>query len=107
MGQYTDKINAIAEDFATIDYYESVNALEARDGMMIIHYKHGGKEIEFHRDSEYEGTIGKAGDTITLPPNDNTYIALKEQYASETWADQIGKWWKKVTKREYNPSKWS
>ena len=89
MGQYTDKINAIAEDFATIDYYESVNALEARDGMMIIHYKHGGKEIEFHRDSEYEGTIGKAGDTITLPPNDNTYIALnnsESDWAKNYWS---------------------
>ena len=54
MGQYTDKINAIAEDFATIYYYENVTALEARDGMMILHYQHGGKKIEFTRDSVYE-----------------------------------------------------
>ena len=107
MSQYTDKINAIAEDFASIDYYETVSALEARDGMMIIHYTHGGKDIEFNRDSQYEGTPGKAGEKITLPPLDETYIKLKEKYATETWSDQVGKWWKKITKIKYNPGKWS
>ena len=107
MGQYTDKINAIAEDFATIDYYESISALEARDGMMILHYQHGGKTIEFSRDSEYEGTEGKAGETIVLPPHDADYIRLKEQYTSETWGAKIGKWWKKISNTTYNPSKWS
>lgn len=107
MGQYTDKINAIAEDFATIEYYENISALEARDGMMILHYQHGGKTIEFSRDSEYEGTKGKAGETIVLPPHDADYIRLKERYTSETWGTKIGKWWKKVSNRTYNPSKWS
>ena len=107
MGQYTDKINAIAEDFATIDYFENVTALEARDGMMILHYQHGGKKIEFTRDSVYEETEGKEGETITLPPHDEDYIKLKDKYTSETWGHKIGKWWKKVTNTTYNPSKWS
>jgi len=108
MSQYTDKINAIAEDFATIDYYEKISALEARDGMLILHYNHGGKKIEFTRDSEYEGTKGEAGDEITLPPHDDDYIKLKEKYLSESWGVQLGKWWKKITGRTYNPnsSKW-
>ena len=42
MSQYTDKINAIAEDFASIEYYEKVSSLQARDGIMIVHYNHGG-----------------------------------------------------------------
>lgn len=104
MGQYTDKINAIAEDFAQIDYYEKLSALEARDGMMIIHYNHGGKQITFNRDSEYEGTSGKAGEVIIIPALDQDYINLKEKYQSETWGAQFGKWWKKVTNKKYNPN---
>ena len=104
MSQYTDKINAIAEDFATIEYYENISALEARNGMMIIHYQHGGKNIEFSRDSEYEETKGKAGETIVIPPHDQDYIKLKEKYESETWGSQLGKWWKKFTKKTYNPN---
>tara|TARA_B100000900_G_scaffold410281_1_gene427800 strand:- start:516 stop:848 length:333 start_codon:yes stop_codon:yes gene_type:complete len=104
MSQYTDKINKIAQDFAEIEYYEKVSALEARDGMMIMHYYHGGKQITFHRDSEYEGTVGKAGDVITLPPFDADYIRLKEKYDSgESWSQTIARWWKKFKKMDYNP----
>ena len=49
MSQYTFKIKQIAQDFAEIEMYESASALEGRDGMLIIHYKHGGKTIEFTR----------------------------------------------------------
>ena len=104
MGQYTDKINAIAEDFATIDYYEQLSALEARNGMMIIHYNHGGKKITFSRDSEYEGTSGKEGEEIILPATDYDYISLKSKYESETWGAQLGKWWKKITGKTHNPN---
>lgn len=104
MGQYTDKINAIAEDFATIDYYEKLSALEARNGMMIIHYNHGGKKITFSRDSEYEGTSGKEGEEIILPATDYDYISLKSKYESETWGAQLGKWWKKITGKTHNPN---
>lgn len=96
MSQYTDKINAIAEDFAMIDMFESLSALEARDGMLIVHYRHGGKKIEFRIDSKYEDTEGKAGETVTIPATDIDYINLKERYSSETWGSRIGKWWKKV-----------
>lgn len=106
MGQYTDKINAIAEDFATIDHYESLSALEARDGMMILHYRHGGKQITFNRDSKYEETSGKEGEVITIPAIDQDYIILKEKYSSETWGSRIGKWWKDVTNKKYNPNTW-
>lgn len=104
MSQYTDKINEIAEDFATIEYYENLSALEARDGMLIIHYNHGGKHITFNRDSSYEGTSGKEGEEIIIPATDNDYIILKERYASETWGAQLGKWWKKITGKKHNPN---
>ena len=108
MSQYTDKINAIAEDFATIEYYEKLSALEARDGMMIIHYNHGGKQITFNRDSTYEETSGKAGEEIIVPATDTDYVKLKEKYQSETWGVQLGKWWKKFTGKTFNPNsnKW-
>lgn len=97
MSQYTDKINAIAEDFATLEYYETLNALEARDGMMIIHYNHGGKKIEARIDSSYEGYEVKAGETIFIPPHDRDYLVLKERYSQETWGAKLGKLWKRVT----------
>ena len=54
MSQYTNKINAIAEDFASIEYYEKVSGLQARDGIMITHYNHGGMSMEFRIDSQYK-----------------------------------------------------
>lgn len=102
MSQYTDKINKIAQDFAEIEYFESLSALEARNGMMIIHFNHGGKKITFSRDSEYEGTKGKEGETIILPPHDKDYIRLKEKYDSgETFQQMLGRWWKKFKKITY------
>lgn len=97
MSQYTDKINAIAEDFATLEYFESLSALEARDGMLIIHYNHGGKKIEARIDSSYEGYKVKAGETIIIPPGDKDYIKLKERYSQETWGAKIGKLWKRIS----------
>jgi hypothetical protein len=96
MSQYTDKINQIAEDFAMLEVYENINALEGRDGMLILHFNHGGKKIEFRTDSVYEGTEGKAGETIILPATDTYYITLKEKYTSATWGHILGKWWKKI-----------
>ncbi len=96
MSQYTDKINAIAEDFAMIDKYESITAHEGRDGMLILHYSHGGKKIDFRKDSEYEGTVGKAGQTVIVPATDDTYIRLKQKYTSETWGSKIAKFWNKI-----------
>jgi hypothetical protein len=102
VGQYTDKINAIAEDFATLEYYEKVSALEARDGMMIIHYNHGGKEITSRKDSEYEGYKVKLGETVIIPPTDKEYKRLKERYTTETWGSSLGKLWKRITNRTVN-----
>jgi hypothetical protein len=96
MSQYTDKINAIAEDFAMIDKYESITALEGRNGMLILHYNHGGKRIDFRIDSEYEETVGKAGQTVIVPATDDTYIRLKQKYTSETWGSKIAKFWNKI-----------
>lgn len=104
MGQYTDKINRIAKDFAEIEYYEKVSALEAYNGKFIIHYNHRGKEIQFRTDGEHEGIEGKAGETKFSPPLDEEYIRLKAKYDhGESWQEQIGKWWKKVTKITHNP----
>ena len=97
MSQYTDKINAIAEDFATLEYYEQISALEARDGMMIVHYYHGGKEITASRDSSYEGYDVKQGEKLVIPPFDQDYKELKKRYTQETWGHKIGKWWKKLS----------
>ena len=96
MSQYTDKINAKADDFAMIDKYERKTALEGRDGMLILHYNHGGKKIDFRIDSEYEGTKGLAGETVIVPATDETYIRLKLRYTSETWGSKIGKFWNKI-----------
>ena len=89
MSQYTDKINAIAEDFAMIDKYERITALEGRDGMLILHYNHGGKKIDFRIDSEYEGTKGLAGETVIDSGTDDTYISLKQKNTSVTWGSKI------------------
>ncbi len=95
MSQYTSKINLIAEEFAEMDYYEQPTALEGRDGMLIMHYRHGGKHIEFSRYSEYEGIEGRAGKEITIPPSDDRYIQLREKYNHGTSViESIGKWWK-------------
>lgn len=104
MGQYTDKINKIAKDFAEIEYYEKISALEAYNGKFIKHFNHRGKSIEFSQDGEHEGIQGKAGDIIETPPLDEEYIRLKELYnAGESWQDKLAKWWKKVTKINYDP----
>lgn len=104
MGQYTDKINKIAKDFAEIEYYEKISALEAYNGKFIKHYNHRGKTIEFSKDGEHEGIQGKAGDIIDTPPLDEEYIKLKALYnAGDSWQDQIAKWWKKITKIKYDP----
>jgi hypothetical protein len=97
MSQYTNKINQIAEEFAEMEYYEQPTALEGRNGMLIMHYQHGGKHIEFTRNSEYEGVEGRKGETIDIPPYDDRYLQLMEKYNHGTsWAEHIAKWWKDV-----------
>lgn len=100
MSQYTDKINAIAEDFATLEYYETLSALEARDGMLIIHYNHGGKKIEARIDASFEGYQVKAGETITIPAHDKEYLLLKDRYSQETWGAKLGKLWKRISNKK-------
>ena len=96
MGQYTDKINAIAKDFRYIEDAEGISSLQATSGKMIISYKHGGERIEILRDDiEYEDTIYKKGDIIVTEPIDPYYISLKERYMGDpSWSERIGKWWK-------------
>jgi hypothetical protein len=96
MGQYTDKINAIAKDFRNMEDAESVSSLQATSGKMIISYKHGGERIEILRDDiEYEDIIYKKGDIIVTEPIDPYYISLKERYMGDpSWSERIGKWWK-------------
>ena len=97
MGQYTDKINAIAKDFRYMEEAESVSSLQATSGKMIISYKHGGERIEILRDDiEYEDIIYKKGDIIVTEPIDPYYISLKNRYSGSksSWSKRIGKWWK-------------
>jgi len=94
MGQYTDKINQISEDFKVIDDGESVNALQAYNGVMIISYNHGGQTIEVLRDDiEYQGVQYPEGHIIIEPPTDPYYIKLKAKYEGKpSWAERLAKW---------------
>ena len=98
MSQYTDKINKIAEEFAEIENYEQLNAFEGRDGMLILHFNHGGKKITFRVDSQYEETEGKAGETVIVPPTNERYIKLFAKYNKETktMSEWIAEKWKKI-----------
>mgnify|MGYP006120375707 FL=1 len=97
MSQYTDKINQIAKDFAEIEEFEKLSALEGRDGMLITHYNHGGKKIEYNRDSEYEGTTGIEGEVKIIPPVSDRYKDLFDKYNKEnkTVAEWLAERWKK------------
>jgi hypothetical protein len=94
MGQYTDKINQISKDFKVIDDGESVNALQAYNGVMIISYNHGGESIEILRDNiEYQGTPYPKGYMIYTAPTDPYYIKIKALYVGKpSWAERIAKW---------------
>ena len=46
MGQYTDKINQIAKDFAEIEYYEQVSSILVPNRLHNNPYNHGGYKIQ-------------------------------------------------------------
>ena len=94
MGQYTDKINKISEDFKYIEEGEQLSSLQAYNGVMIKSYNHGGQTVEILRDDiEYNGVPYPKGHEIYEEPTDPYYIKLKAQYVGKpSWVERIAKW---------------
>ena len=102
MSQYTDKINAIAEDFRYIESAESVSSISGYNGTLRIMYNHGGERIEITRDNvEVDDKIYCKGDIIITKPMDDYYIRLQEKYntAGPTLTEKINNWFASIRKR--------
>lgn len=102
MSQYTDKINAIAEDFKYIEEAESVSAIQGCNGTLSIMYKHGGERIEITRDGvEVDGKLYNKGDVIITKPYDQYYIMLQEKYnkTGPTLNEKVTNWFANIRKR--------
>ena len=100
MGQYTDKIKQITEDFNYIEDGEKCSSLQASAGVMILSYNHGGQTIEILRDEiSYEGVPYPKGHMIYVNPTDPEYIQLKAIYAgTPSWAERIAVWYRRLRK---------
>ena len=100
MGQYTDKIRQITEDFNYIEDGEKCSSLQASDGVMIISYKHGGQTIEILRDEiSYDSVPYPKGHMIYTGATDPNYIRLKAIYAgTPSWAERIAVSYRKIRK---------
>ena len=100
MGQYTDKINKIAEDFKTIEEYETASSLLAQNGCMIISYKHGGYTITAgDKGGEYNGYNLEPNEVKIVPSSEKYYLELKEKYDGHdgrTLTEQLGSLKKKI-----------
>ncbi len=99
MGQYTDKINKIAEDFKEIESYETVSSLLAQTGVLVITYKHGGYEIRAGENGgDYNGYKLGPNEVKIVPSTEEYYLTLKEKYDSregQTLEEMLGSWKKK------------
>lgn len=107
MGQYTDKINKIAKDFAEIEYYEQVSSILAQTGCVIITYNHGGYKITSgDTGGEYNMHKLKPNETKIIPSTDKYYLKLKALYGYDgkpPLNDKLAKWWKNFKKIKYFP----
>lgn len=84
MGQYTDKINRISEDFKKIEDYERVNCILGQNGCLVIIYEHGGYRITTQdRPGEYNMHVLEPNSELDVPSHDEDYLALKRKYGSE------------------------
>lgn len=81
MGQYTDKINKIAEDFKTIEEYETVTSILAQSGVLVVSYKHGGYKITSGENGgEYNGYKLGPNEIKIVPSSEPYYLELKQKY---------------------------
>ncbi len=100
MGQYTEKINKIAEDFKIIEEYETCTSLLAQNGCLVITYKHGGYRITAgDKGGEYNGYELGPNEIKTIPATEDYYIKLKKQYGEKegrTFSEQLGVWKKQL-----------
>lgn len=100
MGQYTDKINKIADDFKTIEEYENVSSLLAQNGCMIITYKHGGYTITAgDKGGNYNGYKLGPNEVKVVPSTEKYYLKLKKTYdrhEGRTVTEQLGSLKKKI-----------
>jgi hypothetical protein len=84
MGQYTDKINRISEDFQRIEDYERVNCILAQNGCLVIIYEHGGYRVTTQdRPGEYNMHELEPNSELIVPSFDEDYLELKRKYGSE------------------------
>ena len=109
MGQYTDKINKIAEDFNTIEEYETVTSILAKTGVIVVSYKHGGYLISSgDNGGEYNGYKLGPNEKKFVPSTEAYYLELKAKYDNHDgrtlveilggWKKGFNKWIEKVLK---------
>lgn len=100
MGQYTDKINKIAEDFKTIEEYETASSLLAQNGCLIVSYKHGGYTITAgDKGGNYNGYELEPNEVKVIPSSEEYYLELKNTYdrhKGRTVTEQLGSLKKKI-----------
>ena len=100
MGQYTDKINKIAEDFNTIEEYEDISSILAQNGCLILTYKHGGYKITAgDNGGEYNGHKLKPNEVKIVPSHEEYYLTLKKQYGGReeiTFTERLAKYKKRL-----------
>lgn len=84
MGQYTDKVYEYIKIMEYIEKGNGIAALEASNGKMTKYFNHGGTEIEFLRDTEYNGKDYKKDEIIITEPTDELYIKYNNAYNNVT-----------------------
>ena len=85
MGQYTDKINRISEDFQKIADYERVNCLLGKNGCLVLVYNHGGYKVTTQdRPGEYNMHELEPYSELYIESIDEDYLALKQRYGSDS-----------------------
>lgn len=93
MSEYTDKILKIKAEWDYLESAEALDCLEAANGKITLHFKHGGARITFLREQEYEGKTYHKDDIIELPPTDAVYIELCKKYKSNALINKIKDWY--------------
>ena len=83
MGQYTDKINRISEDFYKLEEYERVNCLLGQNGCLVLTHNHGGYTITTSdRPGEYNSHKLGPNEKLYIESTNEDYLKLKQLYGS-------------------------
>ena len=84
MGQYTDKINRISEDFKKLESYEQVNCLLAQNGCLVLMHNHGGYTVTTSdRPGEYNMHKLGPNEKLYIESTDQAYLILRQRYGSD------------------------